>query len=210
MKKHPEKKFFPTGDVDQLQPVNWTPNNVQDKRAYLSSCIDQMFPNQFTTLEINKRLKNEEQRQKLKKLKENVFNPKKNIMTTLKEFGFKIITKFSQVKTQKNICYFNFRTEDVNKYVHKNLVKKPETVKHKGVDYWNNLDLTCKQHFKEKKGRKLFVNYIYKFSTLNEKYFTVKETVSNTTFTFPMEKLSHFSLPYALVIAFKEILLMSQ
>ena len=40
MKQHLTKKYFPTGDVNQLQPINWDPNNISDKRAYLTSCLD--------------------------------------------------------------------------------------------------------------------------------------------------------------------------
>ena len=55
MKQNPKKKFFATGDVDQLQPINFTPNNVTNVRSYLLNCINQMFPNHIT-LKINKRL----------------------------------------------------------------------------------------------------------------------------------------------------------
>jgi len=109
MNKHPEKKYFATGDVGQLQPINWNPNNIKDKREYLKACINEMFPNKFV-LKVNKRLKTDKQRKQLEQLQKDVFDPKKNIMATLKSFGFKVITNMADVKTQHNVCYFNFRT----------------------------------------------------------------------------------------------------
>jgi len=118
-------------------------------------------------------------------------------MTTLKNFGFKTISKLSDVTTLANICYFNFRTNEVNQFVHKNLIKKPQkTVKIEKVNYWEDLELTCKEHYKEK-GKKLYVNYAYKLSSINQKLFTVIDPVAGTSFTLPIKKLNHFSLPYA-------------
>jgi len=73
MKQNPEKFFFATGDVDQLQPIQCYANNVQNSPLYLSECIDQMFPSQIT-LTINKRLKTDEQRETLRQLKEDIFD----------------------------------------------------------------------------------------------------------------------------------------
>ena len=106
MNKHADKKFLATGDVDQLQPIDFTANNVPDVSQYLLKCINYMFPNQLT-LKINKRLKTEEQRSKLKQLKKDIFNLKKDPLQTLKSHGFKTIHNFSQIKTTQNICYFN-------------------------------------------------------------------------------------------------------
>lgn len=205
MQKHPEKKYFATGDVGQLQPINWNPNNIVDKREYLRSCINKLFPNIFV-LKINKRLKTDKQRNQLEQLQKDVFDPNKDIMTTLKTFGFKIINKMSDVKTQHNICYFNFRTNEVNKHVHTKLIKsKPkERIIINKVEYWQGLELICKEHFKEK-GKKLYVNYSYNLTAINQKDFTVKDIVEGTTLTLPINKITkHFSLPMRiLVIAFK-------
>ncbi len=196
MKQHPDKKYLPTGDVNQLQPINWEPNNISDKRAYLTSCLDRLFPNQIT-LQINKRLKTQEQKDKLIQLQTEIFDTKKNVMDTLKKHGFKIISKFSDIQTTSNICYFNFRTNEVNKYVHKTLIKAPkETVLVKGVTYWKDLELTCKKRYKEK-GKKLFVNYTYKLDSLTKSTFKVTDVVEGTYCILPIAKLDDFSLPYA-------------
>src|SRR5690606_16783141 len=105
IKSHPDKKFFGTGDLDQLQPFN-VPNNVKDVKSYLLTCINTVFPNQMT-LKINKRLKKEEDKQKLSNLKADIFDKSKDVIATLKKYGFHIIKKMDQLKTEKNICYFN-------------------------------------------------------------------------------------------------------
>ena len=67
MKQHPAKKFFATGDIDQLQPIDFQPNNVVHVQKYLVDCVNQMFTNQIT-LTISKRLKTDEQRNSLSQL----------------------------------------------------------------------------------------------------------------------------------------------
>ena len=196
MNTHPEIKFFATGDTDQLQPINFAANNVTNPQDYAINCITQLFPNQIT-LKINKRPKTQEQRDKLHQLKADVFDKKKNTIDTLKRFGFKIITEMKNVKSTKNICYFNYRTNQVNKHVHKHLVTKPaNTVKFNYVDYWQGLELTCKKHY-QSKGVRLFKNYVYCITKIDNKKFTVTDRVEGTSFTGDLDMLDHFKLPYA-------------
>ena len=89
MKKYPDKKFFSTGDTDQLQPIDFKANNVPNKQKYLFKCVQLMFGNHIH-LRIAKRLETEEQRESLRLLKRDIFNPAKNVMTTFKEHGFRI------------------------------------------------------------------------------------------------------------------------
>ena len=142
-------------------------------------------------------MKTQEQKNKLTQLYKDVFDTKKDIMETLKTNGFKIITKFSEITTTSNICYFNYRTNEVDAYVHKKLVKKPSSsVNINSTNYWKTLDLTCKKHHKEK-GKKLFVNYSYNLTSVSDKMFTVVDQVEGTSLTLPTSKMNHFSLPYA-------------
>lgn len=196
MRTHPEKKFFGTGDVDQLQPINFSANNVMNPQQYLLDCINQMFPHQIT-LTINKRLKTEQQRNMLSQLKKDIFDQTKNPLATLKQHGFRTITKFSQIQSFQNICYFNYRTKQVNSHVHKNLVAQPkQLVTINGIKYWSGLELICKKHYRTDIGR-LFVNYTYVIKAINQKQFTVCDVVENKTFTFPVSTLEYFKLPYA-------------
>ena len=61
------------------------------------------------------------------------------------------------VKTTKNICYFNGRSDSINYHVHKNIIKIPEGVKvydHKIIknrkeevlQYYEGMELICRKH----------------------------------------------------------------
>ena len=68
-----------------------------------------MFPNQII-LEHNKRLKTEKDKLRLKHIMEDIFNLKIDVATTTKKY-FKTIYKYQDIDTNKNISFFNFRTE---------------------------------------------------------------------------------------------------
>ena len=87
-----DKRIYATGDLDQLQPFGFQLNNVVNKKEYLDRIINIMFPNQII-LEENKRLKTKEDKERLKQIKEDIFNEKKiDISTTMKKY-FKTIKK---------------------------------------------------------------------------------------------------------------------
>jgi len=127
-----------------------------------------------------------------------ILSKPKEIIQTLKDFGFKTISNMSELKTTKNICYFNqYRTNVVNKYVHRKLIKKPTNVfTINGVDYWKGLELTCTKHHKAK-GIRLYVNYTYVIESIGEKFFKIIDDVEEKNFTLDISLLSHFKLPYA-------------
>lgn len=194
MKSNPDKKYISTGDLDQLQPFDYSCNNISNMSDYLKQCIKKLFPNQFT-LKINKRLKNEEQRTKLKQLKKEIFETK-DIITTLKKYGFKTISKMSEVKTKQNVCYFNFRVDSVNKYIHKTIKHPNDSFEHNGIKYYKGLDIVCKKHYKNKNVR-LYVNYTYKIESIGEKFFIIHDEIENQKFTLDIKLLDIFKLPYA-------------
>ncbi len=203
MRQHPTKKFFLTGDIDQLQPidcdVDFEANNISDKQAYLKSCVYQMIPNRII-LKINKRLKTEEQRESLSQLKQDIFDKTKNIMDTLKAHGFKVIRKFSDIESKQNICYFNYRAKNVNSYVHRTLITPPKKcVRIDGIAYWPDLELVYKGKDEEYKASnvRLFKNYNYSIKSINKNNFTIRDVEDDETFTFPVSKLAQFFLPYA-------------
>ena len=156
-----------------------------------------VFPNQITLKE-SKRLKTIEQRQKLKQLKEDIFNSNKPIFEVLKKYGFKTVSEMKEVKTKNNICYFNFRADAVNKQIHSQ-VKCPENaIEIGGVNYWAGLEIVCNRHYKDKKnGVRLFVNYTYKIESIGEKFFVIKDEVEDERITLNIKMLDYFKLPYA-------------
>ena len=71
----------------------------------------------------NKRLKTKEDREKLKQLKEDIFNPEIKLETTIRKYF-----KFTQNLTvsQKGIAYLNDTCREVSKHIRKKLNKKDE------------------------------------------------------------------------------------
>ena len=114
MESNPEKAYSATGDMDQLKPFGTGMNNVKDYKEYISHCISTLFNHKQFTLKINKRLTKQEDRDKLDQLKKDIFDLSKDVLQTLKDFGFKIVKKMKDVKTLTNICYFNFRAKSVS------------------------------------------------------------------------------------------------
>ena len=105
-----------------------------------------------------------------------------------KNHNFKVISNMSE-------CYFKYRTKQVNKYVHRNLIEHPK--KFFCIDnmlYWTDLQLICKKHF-QANGIRLFTNTSYTIKSINNKQFTIFR--DDQTFTFPIKILGHFQLPYA-------------
>ena len=188
MDNNKDKRFHCTGDIDQRKPFTFDCNNVKDENEYQMSCLNQMFPDQVT-LKINKRLKRRSDKKTLMSLKREIFDLSKNPIEVLKNHGIKIINKLKSVKTTKNICLFNFRCNQINNYVSKNIIKKQ--------GFYKGLEIVCKSHYKTTNMR-LYVNYHYVIESINEKNFTILEPVDNIRMTLTIDKLDkHFKLPYA-------------
>ena len=188
MDNNKDKRFHCTRDIDQRKPFTFDCNNVKDENEYQLSCINQMFPDQIT-LKINKRLKRLSDKKTLMSLKREIFDLSKNPIEVLKNHGIKIINKLKDVKTTKNICLFNFRCNQINNYVSKNIIKKQ--------GFYKGLEIVCKSHYKTTNMR-LYVNYHYVIESINEKNFTILESVDDIRMTLTIDKLDkHFKLPYA-------------
>ena len=77
MEQNNDKQYFCIGDIDQRKPFNFGCNNVDNQNEYQLFCVNQMFPDQIT-LKINKRLKHDEDKAKLIRLKEDIRHHKKS------------------------------------------------------------------------------------------------------------------------------------
>ena len=139
MEQNSDKQFLCTGDIDQRKPFNFGCNNVENQNEYQLFCINQMFPDQLT-LRINKRLRNDIDKQILTKLKEDILDTTKNPVETFKKHEIKIVSKMKDIDTTNNICLFNFRCDQVNKFVSKNIVKRD--------GFYEGMEVVCKSHLK--------------------------------------------------------------
>jgi hypothetical protein len=153
-----------------------------------------MFKNQIT-LKINKRLKTEKDKIRLAKLKEAIFESK-DIVKTFEKFGLNLVHDMKEVKTMNNVCYFNFRCQKVNAHCHAMAKTENKTVTINKVKYWKGLELVCKEHYKNSKSR-LYTNYRYNVLYIDKDKFVVEEPVEKIKYSFKIEMLKHFRLPYA-------------
>ena len=86
-------------------------------------------------------------------LKADALNTKINIMDTIKKYGIKVISDMKDLKTENNICYFNFRCEKVNSVVQKKIAKPSKTITINNTEYYKGLELVCREHYKNKNVR---------------------------------------------------------
>ena len=152
-------RFHCPGDINQRKPFNFGCNNVEDQNEYQLFCLNQMFTDQIT-LKTNKRLKSEEDKKRLIRIKNDIFDLNKKPIDTFKKHGIKVINSMKDVNTTQNICLFNFRCDQVNNHVSKNIVKRDR--------FYEGMDVVCKSHYKTTKIR-LYVNYRYKIKKIEER-----------------------------------------
>ena len=120
---------------------------------------------------------------------------------------FRTITKYSELETYKNISFFNFRAEKINKCIQAKQEIPKDAVKIGDFWYYEGLELICKKHYKAKNIR-LYTNYSYILQSIdkdekdkkeiNKKKFTILEPVDGIKITLDIKLLSHFKLPHCL------------
>ena len=223
MIKNDDKKYMATGDMDQIIPFGYKPNNIDNVAQYIDDCVNIMFPTQIN-LKINKRLTNQADRDILDNLKKDIFNTKLDIIDVFKKYNFNLIYDMKKVNTTKNICYFNGRSDSINYHVHKNIVKIPEGVsiynhkitknkKEEVLQYYEGMELICRKHFiinnigeKKIENRnavelilkvRLFVNYTYIIKNINQFGIILEEPVEKINFEINFDQLKFFNLPYS-------------
>ena len=188
MEQNNDKRYLCTGDIDQRKPFNFGCNNVDNQNEYQLFCVNQMFPDQIT-LRINKRLKHDEDKVGLIGLKEDILDITKNPIETFKKHDMKIINKMKDVDTTNNICLFNFRCDQVNKHVSKNIIKKD--------GFYTGMDVVCKSHYKSKNIR-LYVNYYYTIKSIKKNEIIIHEQLDNNDISLTYKVFNkHFKMPYA-------------
>lgn len=182
MLSNPDKHFIATGDCDQRDPIGFKNAN------YLTQCMDILFPTTIILNEI-KRFKTDSDKKKVIDLKTDIFNVKLSIEDICNKHNLNITRKLSDVQTTTNICLFNFRCEQVNNHIHKNILNYK-------TDYVVGTNIICRKY--EKK-LKLNTNYTYKITKINKKDITIVDEVENKEYKISECILRNFfKSPYAL------------
>ena len=133
---------------------------------YIKNTIDLLFPNQIE-LKIIKRFDNEDDKNKMVNIKNDIFNSSLNIIEIASKYNIKTIDDFFNFNTTKNLSYFKKRSDDINQFVHENLIDQPDNnIEIDNVKYWTGLEIVCKEYFKNKIST-LHVKYTYVIEEIN-------------------------------------------
>ena len=195
MNARKDKKFIATGDLCQLDPIQneYLFNNIKNIDHKTTHAINSMF-NNIITLKICKRVKTEQERHILSKIKEEIFDENNKPFDILQKY-FKVVDNMKDVKTINNITYYNFRCLRVAKHIH-NKQRIPRNYKVvDGIVYYKGMNLICKKY---NRSPKIYVNYSYEIIKTGKKNFIIKDVCENNTIIIPIEMISkHFRLSYA-------------
>jgi hypothetical protein len=143
-----DKIILATGDINQLESVEQISNN-KNYDEYLNHCINMIFPYYINLQEI-KRVKDNEQKEKLKQISYDILHTDIPVDDIIKKYKLKTTNKLCM----NNLAFTNKKCESVSNQVRQGL-GKPQN------EYEVGEILTCKKHFKNKKYT-LHVNYEYK------------------------------------------------
>lgn len=184
--EHPNIKFVATGDNAQNKAIEEDDDADKDN-DYI---INMIFNNQIN-LKISKRLSNESDKQKLNKLKDQIFNLDLDISKIMKEH-FNIIYNINYITTKQNITYSNATAQFLAEKIHnkttydtkKIIIDKKITNDKKTIiqkkEYFLNMDLVCRKSIRSP-DITLHTNYIYKLKDMtHDKNIILFEPVEET------------------------------
>ena len=103
------------------------------------------------------------------------------------------------LKTEKNVVYFNKRAEKVNKFIHsrKKIHNRKKVLEYNEIKYYTNLELICRKRFNI--GKQLFmVNFTYVITEVSDDSLTIRDVCGEdeNDITLPIKFVSNFNLPY--------------
>ena len=148
--EHPDKIVIATGDTSQLESIDCI-TNQRNYDEYYNECVDLIFPDNMYFKE-NTRLKNAEDKETLRELKQEIFDESIPVETTIRKY-------FQMVKTWNtiyNIAYRNATCSTVSNEVRSRILQKT-------APYETGDVLICRSYLKTK--RFIYnVNYEYTVS----------------------------------------------
>jgi hypothetical protein len=184
--------FVSTGDINQLPPITRDVNNVEYDN-YKNFVIDDLFNNQIY-LKINKRTISEEDKDKILNIKQDLLINNINIMDIIHKYNFKTIDNMNDIKTIKNISYYNKMNKLISEHVHYKLLNNE-------TKYYTGLNVLCRSNnklCKDKNNKRLFTNFQYKIMDIDKKECKLYDELTKTEYLISLSKLeTDFILPYA-------------
>ena len=179
---HPEQIIIATGDTSQLEPIDQLTNQL-NYDEYADHCVNTIF-NHEVYLRIPKRVKSNEDKTKLKQLKEDIFNTEIPIMDTITKY-FKFTT--DQTQCTKNIAYLNKTCASVAQEIRKKMNRTAE--------YEVGEKIVCRKWFKVAKDS-FNKNFEYEVMDVHGDAITIKDA-TNKTYVLDIGKIrTHFIYNY--------------
>ena len=191
MTKYESIQYFATGDVDQLPPIETL--NVSDTKKYYNNILAVLFPKSIT-LKICKRVKTEEERQRLLDLKKDIFENGLDATDVAKKY-FKVISNLNHARG-KMIAYRNKTVNAINRYCHDKQETPAKFVTHNEIKYYPGVQLRCRKFFL-KDSVKFRINYIYEITKISKTDVSVMDIDTKKEIALPLDYLSKFTLNYA-------------
>ena len=150
-----------TGDTDQLPPIK-TYSNTKEHKPYANECVNLIFPFEIY-LHINKRLKTQEDRDKLEQMKIDIFNEDIPIDDIINKYS-KFTTDITQ--STKNIAYRNETCKNASNAIRNKFNKKG--------DYEIGEVLICRKYTKVGK-HALHVNFEYTIIGISDRCIKIRD-----------------------------------
>ena len=165
MDAHPNIKFILTFDPLQLSPINDTSLSREAEKKYNADILYAAAPN-VITLKISKRLESEEDKIKMKEIRDIVKEGKMDKLEFMRKY-FKCESSMEKMKGY-GLCYFNKTAATVNKFKQDQepVTDDKNAYTDDGITYYTGLELRCRKHFRFGANRKMFVNNTYKIKKM--------------------------------------------
>ena len=181
-KNNPDKIILATGDTKQLKNPENISNTINFEK-YADHCIDLIFKNNIMLYEC-KRLKTEEDRNKLKDIKRLIFNNEPILNIIKKYFGW---ADGSEI-CENNIAYTNKTCKEVS-----NRIRKMKGIED---EYIIGEEVICRKYVKNK-GTKFNVNFKFRISNIVGNIVVLQNVATNEKQNIELKVLrKHFIYAY--------------
>ena len=188
-----ELRYFSIGDKDQIRPIEQL--NIENYKLYYHNIIMDMFPNMID-LKVCKRMSKEDG-VILNKIKEDIFGGILTFTDIAAKY-FKIINSLDEGTTHNNLVYLNATCDGLNNYYHsKSIPKNAKITEINGRKFYAGLDVMCKKYIKLSTTERLYVNYIYKITKINDTLVDLMDPFDEKTYIIPTKHLQNFSFTHA-------------
>ena len=182
-KNNPDKIVLATGDTKQLKNPETVSNTISFEK-YADHCIDLIFKNNIMLYEC-KRLKTEEDRNKLKEIKRLIFDNEPILNIIEKYFGW---ADGSEI-CENNIAYTNKTCKEVS-----NKIRKMKGIED---EYVIGEEVICRKYVKTK-GTKFNVNFKFRISNIVGNIVVLQNVATDVKQNIDIKVLrKHFIYAYA-------------